>query len=424
MEEYLRKVLDQIRCKKARPYIEQELRDHLEDQVCENISQGMDQEKAIDEAVKDMGDPVETGIMLDKVHKPQVAWKLVALVGLISVIGLLIHAMILNQASEDGISYNIVTALSGKYFIFLCLGLITMAVLYWIDYTAIARFSRIIAVFMIAACMVTLSYGLSVNGMICYLLVGGIAVSMQAVMLLYIPVYGGILYKYYGKGYRGVFAAILWMAVPVWLVFLMRSGMTAVLMLVSMMVMLTVALMKGWFKVPKWKAILSVWGAVGVLPGLALAGMYFGNILRIYQKERIRAFFFDGGTASVAENINTDYLLSYLTSTYGLLAGVIVCCVLAALIFYVFSISWKQKNQLGMIMGLGCGMILLASLAMNILANIGAIPKTATFLPFLSAGGSFVIVSYALIGIILSIYRFKNVYPSHMRISAYREKME
>ena len=77
-----------------------------------------------------------------------------------------------------------------------------------------------------------------------------------------------------------------------------------------------------------------------------------------------------------------------------------------------------------MIMGLGCGMILLASLAMNILANIGAIPKTATFLPFLSAGGSFVIVSYALIGIILSIYRFKNVYPSHMRIFAYREKMQ
>lgn len=293
MEEYLRKVLDQIRCKKARPYIEQELRDHLEDQVCVNISQGMDQEKAEAEAVKDMGDPVETGIMLDKVHKPQIAWKLVALVGLISVIGLFIHAMILNQTSGDGTSYNIVTALSRKYFIFLCFGIITMAVLYWIDYTVIARFSRIIAVFIIVACMATLSWGFSVNGMNCYLLVGGIAVSMQAVMLLYVPVYGGILYKYYGKGYSGVFAAILWMAVPVWLVFLMRSGMTAVLMLASMMVMLTAALMKGWFKVPKWKGILTVWAAVAVLPGFSLAVMYFGNILRVYQKERIRSFCWD-----------------------------------------------------------------------------------------------------------------------------------
>ena len=42
MEEYLKILLEQIRCKKARPYIRQELQDHMEDQIEENIQAGMD----------------------------------------------------------------------------------------------------------------------------------------------------------------------------------------------------------------------------------------------------------------------------------------------------------------------------------------------------------------------------------------------
>ena len=33
MDEYLKTLLEQIRCKKARPYIRQELQDHIEDQI-------------------------------------------------------------------------------------------------------------------------------------------------------------------------------------------------------------------------------------------------------------------------------------------------------------------------------------------------------------------------------------------------------
>lgn len=35
MDEYLKTLLEQIRCKKARPYIRQELQDHIEDQIAE-----------------------------------------------------------------------------------------------------------------------------------------------------------------------------------------------------------------------------------------------------------------------------------------------------------------------------------------------------------------------------------------------------
>lgn len=53
MDEYLKTLLEQIRCKKARPYIRQELQNHMEDQIEANIHAGMDYESA-EEAVKDM----------------------------------------------------------------------------------------------------------------------------------------------------------------------------------------------------------------------------------------------------------------------------------------------------------------------------------------------------------------------------------
>ena len=93
-DKYLDKVLEQIRCKKARPYIAKELESHLEDQITDNIKAGMSKEKAEQEAVRDMGDPVETGVELDRIHRPQIAWKLLILVGLLSVLGIIVHTVI------------------------------------------------------------------------------------------------------------------------------------------------------------------------------------------------------------------------------------------------------------------------------------------------------------------------------------------
>ena len=101
MDEYLKTLLEQIRCKKARPYVKQEFQDHIEDQIEANMQAGMDREQAEREAVRDMGDPVETGISLDSVHRPQVAWKLLGIIVLISIAGVLIHAGIARKISEN-----------------------------------------------------------------------------------------------------------------------------------------------------------------------------------------------------------------------------------------------------------------------------------------------------------------------------------
>lgn len=429
MEEYLKTLLEQIRCKKAWPYIRRELQEHIEDQIAENMHAGMDYEQAEKEAVRDMGDPVETGISLDRIHKPQIAWKLLLMVMLISAVGVLIHIMIARHMGEEYVSA------SGKYVFHVITGIAVMLLLYFLDYTLLAGHSRMIATVLLAVCFFAAFFGYPVNGMRYYISIGGRPLSIQAFMLFYVPVYGGILYQYHGSGYKGFMKAVAWMLLPVILVLRLPALMTAGLMLISMLVMLTMAIWKGWFTVHRKRALCVLWGSFTVLPAAALLIMYSGNRLRLYQKERIQAvisgdgyltselrdllaankFVGNSGTAvtEILPDFNRDFILAYLSSSYGMLAAILICCILAALIFAVFNTALRQKNQLGMVMGCGCGMVFLVSFLINVSENLGIFPATSSFLPFLSAGGSYTVAVYGLMGIVLSIYRYKNIYPCH-----------
>ena len=67
-----------------------------------------------------------------------------------------------------------------------------------------------------------------------------------------------------------------------------------------------------------------------------------------------------------------------------------------------------------MLMGCGCGMVIGLNVVVNIGQNLGLLPIMEGFLPFFSRGGGGILVCYILMGMILSIYRYKNIYPSHV----------
>ena len=73
--------------------------------------------------------------------------------------------------------------------------------------------------------------------------------------------------------------------------------------------------------------------------------------------------------------------------------------------------AFRQKNELGFSMGIGCGMLILMNAIINISCSIGILPPTSSFLPFFSAGGSNTILCYFLTGLVISIYRYKDIYP-------------
>ena len=139
MEEYLEALLGQIRCKKAWPMIEEEMRGHILEQAEENQRQGMDEEEAMKAAVKDMGDPVEAGVSLDRVHRPKMAWGVMALMGIISVFSIVIQWILGRADASLGEGYALHHA-GG-----VAAGYAAMLLVYRLDYSYIGRYAKRIA---------------------------------------------------------------------------------------------------------------------------------------------------------------------------------------------------------------------------------------------------------------------------------------
>ena len=106
LEEYLRTVTDQIRCAGARRIVEEELREHSQDQAEAYEVDGMFEEEALERAVREMGDPVETGVSLDRVHRPHMSWGMLALVSVLALTGVVFQAALsAGGLDADGAQY-------------------------------------------------------------------------------------------------------------------------------------------------------------------------------------------------------------------------------------------------------------------------------------------------------------------------------
>lgn len=437
MEEYLEKLLSQIRCKKARPYISDEIRKHMEDQITENIAHGMTAKEAERNAVADMGDPVEAGISLDKVHKPRMAWKLVAIVGILSLLGILIQLPIVSNPTYIFLSWD--PDLEYKFVLSEILGIAVMCGIYFLDYTIIAKYSKFIGAFIIVMGILSILGFFGTYGNAKYYT---IRLFTTAFMMFYVPIYGAILYKHRGGGATSLLKAIVWLVIPVIISFKMPALVVAIILMVSMLIQLSTAIIKGWFKVPVKRTIAVIWMAFGILPIILLFSMYALHMLAAYQEARIQAWLSASGDAnylsaairslwcqdialignngkdvmSLIPDIDGVNVFYYIINSYGIIAGILIIAVLAVLILCVFSICLKQKNELGLVMGFGCGMILLLNTVINLLDVVGAIPPADSYLPFLSTGRGNIVLCYALVGIIMSIYRYKDVYPKHVKV--------
>ena len=454
MEAYLEKLLSQIRCKKARPFISEEIKRHIEDQIAENLTEGMDAKTAEEKAVEDMGDPVQVGISLDKIHKPKVEWKLLAIVGILSLLGILIQQSIYYHATNYGGADQMQATLQPTMTGFVAsvvLGFIIMCCIYFVDYTTVAKYSKVIGFGIIVLCMLCAAgvLGWTVHGARFYIGFGMVRVSAVSLLLFYIPIYGAILYKYRNGGVGALFMSLVWLVVPVVIAFRLPNIVTSVILMVSMLIQLTAAIKKGWYRVPVKRTIAILWTASIILPLISLFTMYSLHLLAAYQEARLQAYFTRSGDAfyltsvlrSLSENVawfgksgndvigilrdvNSDYIFSYIINSYGSMAGMLVIGILASLVAFIFAAAVNQKNELGVVMGIGCGMVLLLNIVLNLFGSLGWIPPASSFLPFFSVGRSNMVLCYALVGFVISIYRYKEVYPRHVKTTQVEFKKE
>lgn len=267
-------------------------------------------------------------------------------------------------------------------------------------------------------------------------------VNLKLLLTLFVPLYCGILYSYRGRGGRALIPGVLWMVPTLWIAWQIPSATMVITLLMSYAICLSIAVYRGWFCISVKKTLIAIWSVMVCMPILGtLLILWFG---REYQIARLQAFagvnVSTEGNSFVISNLQRilreshllggssvrevytealpdpgSFVLPFLTSYYGILVAVAVVAMLLFLLCSMMKKSLRQRNQVGMLMSSGCCVVFFVETFFWLLSNLGIV-YIDSFCPFLNYGGTGTLVTYIMLGIILSVYRNENVLPVHIRV--------
>ena len=103
----------------------------------------------------------------------------------------------------------------------------------------------------------------------------------------------------------------------------------------------------------------------------------------------------------------TDFIFSIISEELGFLGCVIVVCLFITICYTGFKISKNCNDKFGKYLSFGIIFQIAFQACLNLMVVVGLIPVTGVTLPFLSYGGSSLLITLCSIGIVLNISRYK-----------------
>jgi cell division protein FtsW len=102
---------------------------------------------------------------------------------------------------------------------------------------------------------------------------------------------------------------------------------------------------------------------------------------------------------------HNDFIASILAEELGFVGMLGLLCLLGFLVWRAFVIAERAQDRLGRLLALGIGFAVGFQTLLNLGVVVGLLPVTGLTLPFLSSGGSSLVVTLAMVGVLLSISR-------------------
>lgn len=425
--EYEQRVCEQIRWKKVHPLITRELEAHILDQRDAYMVEGVDEESATEKAIAEMGDPVLTGSMLDRSHRPKPQWGMISMAVLFLGLGILFRILF---GSGDENQWFVLrqtgVAITG-------IGIMLAA--YFVDISFIGRRPGVLCVALLAAAAVLMGMATNINGRL-YYFTGSIAMNCAYLALLFPFAFALVLYAVRGKRMKAVLisgAALCLMTVMAMAASLMYGGFITLL---SGIVLFGICVHKEWLGLSRRTGYLLM--AAGIAAVLA-AGAFIicrnpylnARLFNALQPEyapneggyiavTIRSFLnsaklfgtsamaADFGSRLPAADLYTDYLLLnvILHGGFGAFAGVI--SLFAVFLGCGIRQCMKTKSVLGRLVSAAVLLTLSLEAAGYVAFNLGFTLMAPMALPLLSYGNTANIINLALIGMMLSIFRTRD----------------
>lgn len=104
---------------------------------------------------------------------------------------------------------------------------------------------------------------------------------------------------------------------------------------------------------------------------------------------------------------HTDFIFSVICEEWGLIGAAIVIGMFGLLAWRGFTISYHCPSRFGKMLAFGLTMAIILQAIINICVTVGLMPVTGVTLPLISYGGTSMVVTLGMIGILLNISRYR-----------------
>ncbi len=309
--------------------------------------------------------------------------------------------------------------------VFLVIGVVVMVAMALFDYRRLEQVSTVLYVGILVALVAVLATPAR-HGAQRWFPIGPIQLqpSEFATLVLIIAVATYCSRRPEGLEFRDLVRMVLMAGLPILMVFKQPDLGTAIVMSVILLVMLAVAGMPG-----RYLVLLIVGAVVLVLFAINV------GILHKYQIDRLTSFISPNGASQVATyNVaqakeaiahggvfgrglfggtltnlayvpeqQTDFIFSAVGEQTGFVGAMVLLGIYAVVAFRILRAAQMARDAIGRLLCTGIFALLVFSVFENMGMNMGIMPVTGIPLPFISYGGSAMIVFFAAIGITVSV---------------------
>ena len=310
--------------------------------------------------------------------------------------------------------------------VFVVLGVVVMAAVALFDYRRLEQISTVLYVAILVGLLGVLALGSSSQGSQRWFSVGGqqLQPSEFATVVLIIAIATYCSRRPDGLDFRDLVRVVLLAAVPILLVIKQPDLGTGIVMMVILMVMLAAA------GIPGRYLVLLIVGAVL----LVIVAINVG-LVKHYQIDRLTSFISPNGASQNAiYNVTqakeaiavggvfgqglfhgaltnlayvpeqkTDFIFSAVGEQLGFVGAGVLLMVYGVVAWRVLRTAQLARDNFGRLLCSGVFALLVFSIFENVGMNMGIMPVAGIPLPFLSYGGSSVVVFFAAIGLTLSV---------------------
>lgn len=428
--QFARTAAEQLRWKKARPLVEDELLTHLCDQRDTLMAQGMDETIATAESLRLTGDPYEIGTALDRVHRPKTPTALFVLAAVIALSGLAFTALV--SFGDGGIFLTRQCAA-------LLLGTAAMLAAYFLDFTLLGRFALPLALVFHAA-LVPLSL-LPVGGFSLFRTYVSTRLLLRGLPLLLPLMFALLLYALRGWRGWGVFAAFVCLAVQLRFCAAIPSLTDLCFLFLCDGALLIFCARSGWFGLGrKLEMLLSILPlAACIVAGLTLGALWFSRQLALvldpyaqiegrgYRIAMLRELLQNarligqGGAGTYSgphlarygsDGIAglQDHALTLLVHRCGWLALIALAALLSALLIVAFRRCRRQESMLARLVSYSVLLSFGAQTVAYLLCDLTLIPLAGgTAFPLFTFGVRTLLLNMIQLGFLLSTLRTGSV---------------